>query len=121
MWSPDRLGPILGSRRLHPGQLPMISQGPSRRCPPARETAGARRRPRWPTPNCSPCCCAPALPGTLVLQLAQELLDAFGGLAGLLHAGPDELSASRAWAARAKRAELAAVLELARRVAGRAS
>ena len=29
--------------------------------------------------------------GTSVLQLAQRLLDAFGGLAGLLRAGPDEL------------------------------
>ena len=59
------------------------------------------------------------LAGTGVLQLAQNLLDAFGGLAGLLRAGPDELKRVRGLGGTAKRAEVAAVLELARRaVAG---
>lgn len=53
--------------------------------------------------------------GKHVLQLAQELLDHFGGLAGLLHAGLDELRAIKGLGGSAKRAELAAVLELARR------
>ncbi|MEP7302281.1 MAG: DNA repair protein RadC [Caldimonas sp.] len=58
------------------------------------------------------------LPGTSVLQLAQNLLDAFGGLTGLLRAGPDELKRVKGIGP-AKRAELAAVIELARRsVAG---
>ena len=57
--------------------------------------------------------------GTSVLTLAQELLDAFGGLPGLLHAGPDELKRVKGLRGPAKRAEMAAVLELARRsVAG---
>jgi DNA repair protein RadC len=57
--------------------------------------------------------------GTSVLQLAQNLLDAFGGLAGLLRAGPDELKRVKGLGGPAKRAEVAAVLELARRsVAG---
>ncbi len=59
------------------------------------------------------------LPGTGVLQLAQNLLDAFGGLAGLLRAGPDELKRVKGLGGPAKRAQVAAVLELARRsVAG---
>ncbi|HZV92802.1 MAG TPA: DNA repair protein RadC [Caldimonas sp.] len=59
------------------------------------------------------------LPGIGVLQLAQQLLDAFGGLAGLLRAGPDELGRVKGLGGTAKRAEMAAVLELARRsVAG---
>jgi DNA repair protein RadC len=54
-----------------------------------------------------------------VLQLAQNLLDAFGGLGGLLRAGPDELKRVKGLGGSAKRAEVAAVLELARRsVAG---
>ncbi len=53
--------------------------------------------------------------GKNVLQLAQELLDAFGGLAGLLRAGPDDLRRIKGLGGSAKRAELAAVLELARR------
>jgi len=58
------------------------------------------------------------LPGTSVLQLAQTLLDAFGGLAGLLRARPEQLKAVKGLGP-AKRAELSAVLELARRsVAG---
>jgi len=55
------------------------------------------------------------LPGTSVLQLAQNLLDAFGGLSGLLHAGTDELKRVKGLGGTAKRAEVAAVLELARR------
>ncbi len=53
-------------------------------------------------------------PGTSVLQLAQELLDAFGGVSPLLRAGPKELARFKGLGP-AKRAELAAVLELARR------
>lgn len=54
------------------------------------------------------------LKGTPVLQLAQQVLDAFGGPAGLLHARPDELRRVKGLGP-AKRAELAAVVELARR------
>jgi DNA repair protein RadC len=53
--------------------------------------------------------------GKNVLQLAQELLDGFGGLAGLLHAGLDDLKRIKGVGGTAKRAELTAVLELARR------
>jgi DNA repair protein RadC len=56
------------------------------------------------------------LPGKNVLQLSQELLDLFGGLAGLLHAGLDDLKRVKGLGGTAKRAELAAVLELSRRV-----
>ena len=49
-----------------------------------------------------------------VLQLAQQLLDHFKGLGGLLQAGPDELKCIKGLGP-AKRAELVAVLELARR------
>ncbi|MFT4196089.1 RadC family protein [Ottowia sp.] len=55
------------------------------------------------------------LPGTSVLQMAQQLLDEFGGIAGLLHAGPGDLKRVKGLGGTAKRAELAAVLELARR------
>ncbi len=54
------------------------------------------------------------LPGVSVLQLAQQLLDAFGGIAPLLRADPQELKRIKGLGP-AKRAELAAVLELARR------
>jgi DNA repair protein RadC len=54
------------------------------------------------------------LPGTSVLQLAESLLGTFGGLSGLLHARPDQLDAVKGLGP-AKRAEVAAVLELARR------
>ena len=54
------------------------------------------------------------LPGLSVLQLAQQMLDRFGGLAGLLHAGPNELKLVKGLGP-AKRAEMAAVIELARR------
>ena len=57
------------------------------------------------------------LAGKGVLQLAQELLDSqtgFGGIAGLLHASADDLQRIKGLGP-AKRAELIAVLELARR------
>ena len=54
------------------------------------------------------------LPGQGVLQLAQHLLDAFGGLAGLLHASATTCERVKGLGP-AKRAELAAVLEIARR------
>ena len=54
-------------------------------------------------------------PGRGVLQMAQEVLDSFGGIAGLLHTGLDELKKIKGLGGTAKRAELAAVLELARR------
>lgn len=53
--------------------------------------------------------------GCGVLQLAEELLQRFGGVAGLLHAGSQELRAVKGLGGTAKRAELLAVLELARR------
>lgn len=55
------------------------------------------------------------LAGKSVLQLAQELLQRFGGLRGLLNARLDELKQVKGLGGPAKRAELAAVLELARR------
>ena len=54
------------------------------------------------------------LPGISVLQLAARLLDEFGGLAGLLRAQPEQLERIKGIGP-AKRAEVAAVLELARR------
>jgi DNA repair protein RadC len=58
--------------------------------------------------------------GRGVLQMAQELLapkeqGGFGGIAGLLNAQLDELRQVKGMGGSAKRAELAAVLELARR------
>jgi DNA repair protein RadC len=58
------------------------------------------------------------LPGHGVLQLAQALLDIFGGLPGLLHARPDDLKRIKGLGP-AKRAEIAAVLEIARRALAR--
>jgi DNA repair protein RadC len=55
------------------------------------------------------------LPGLGVLQLAQALIDRFGGLAGLLHADVRALEGIKGLGP-AKRAEVAAVLEIARRV-----
>jgi DNA repair protein RadC len=52
--------------------------------------------------------------GMPVLDLAQKLLDAVGGLPGLLHAAPEALRPVRGLGP-AKRAELAAVMEMARR------
>jgi DNA repair protein RadC len=54
------------------------------------------------------------IPGKNVLQLAQELVDRFGGVAGLLHTPAEALKSVKGLGP-AKRAELVAVLELARR------
>ena len=54
------------------------------------------------------------LPGVSVLQLAQQMLDRFGGVPGLLRAKVDDLKAIKGMGP-AKRAEIAAVIELARR------
>jgi DNA repair protein RadC len=53
--------------------------------------------------------------GKGVFALAQELLDTFGGIAGLLHTSVDDLKRIKGLGGKAKRAELVAVLELARR------
>lgn len=53
--------------------------------------------------------------GKNVLSLAQELLDEFGGISGLLNTGADDLKRIKGLGGPAKRAELVAVLELARR------
>lgn len=58
------------------------------------------------------------VPGRSVLSLARDLLDAFGGVAGLLHASADDLAHARALGCQTRRAELVAVLELARRAVG---
>ncbi len=49
------------------------------------------------------------------LALAQELLDTFGGIAGLLNTSAEDLKRIKGLGGPAKRAELVAVLELARR------
>jgi DNA repair protein RadC len=49
-----------------------------------------------------------------VLQLAQQLLDRFDGIAGLLRAGVEDLKVIKGLGP-AKRAEIAAVIEIARR------
>ena len=54
------------------------------------------------------------LAGESVLALSQRLLESSGGLCGLLHAQPADLARVRGLGP-AKRAEIAAVLELARR------
>ena len=54
------------------------------------------------------------MPGKNVLQLAQELLDQFGGITGLLNTPPEQLKKIKGLGP-AKQAELMAVLELARR------
>lgn len=53
--------------------------------------------------------------GQSVLQLAQSLLKRFHGLAGLLQASHQDLRSIKGMGGTAKRAELAAVLELSRR------
>ena len=53
--------------------------------------------------------------GKGVLQLAQELLDAFGGIAGLLSTTAEDLKRIKGLGGPAKRSQLIAVLELARR------
>ena len=54
------------------------------------------------------------LPGKNALQMGQELLDKFGGVAGLLHTSADSLKSIKGLGP-AKRAEIVAVLELSRR------
>ena len=54
------------------------------------------------------------LRGAGVLQMAQQLLDTFGGLGGLMSAGADDLKRVKGLGP-AKRSELVAVLEIARR------
>ena len=54
------------------------------------------------------------LPGKNALQMGQELLNTYGGVAGLLHTGPQALESIKGLGP-AKRAEIVAVLELARR------
>jgi DNA repair protein RadC len=54
------------------------------------------------------------LPGKNALQMGQELLNTFGGVTGLLHTGPEALKSIKGLGP-AKRAEIVAVLELARR------
>ena len=53
-------------------------------------------------------------PGVSVLQLAQQLLDRCGGVRGLIHTDADDLRAIKGLGP-AKRAEIGAVAELARR------
>lgn len=53
--------------------------------------------------------------GRGVLQMAQELLQTFGGIGGLLQTGADDLKRIKGLGGSAKRAELLAVMELARR------
>jgi len=53
--------------------------------------------------------------GKGVFALAQELVDTFGGLAGLLHTSAEDLKRVKGLGGAAKRAELVAVLELSRR------
>jgi DNA repair protein RadC len=53
--------------------------------------------------------------GRSVLQMAQDVLERFGGLAGLLHASGEQLRAIHGLGGPAKRSELLAVMELARR------
>jgi DNA repair protein RadC len=56
--------------------------------------------------------------GNNVLQLAQQLLERFGGLAGLLQTGAEDLKSIKGMGGSTKRSELLAVLELARRAMG---
>ena len=55
------------------------------------------------------------LAGKGVMALAQELVDGFGGLAGLLHTDARDLGKVKGLGGPAKRSQLVAVLELARR------
>lgn len=55
------------------------------------------------------------LAGKSVLHLAQELLETFDGIAGLLNTSADDLKKIKGLGGSAKRAELIAVLELSRR------
>jgi len=53
--------------------------------------------------------------GKDVFALAQELLDTFDGISGLLHTGAEDLKRIKGLGGTAKRAQLIGVLELARR------
>lgn len=53
--------------------------------------------------------------GRSVLKMAQELLDRFGGLSGLLNTTSEDLKGFKGLGGTAKRAELIAVLEVSRR------
>jgi len=53
--------------------------------------------------------------GKGVLQMAEEVLATFGGIAGLLHTAAEDLKPIKGLGGPAKRAELVAVMELARR------
>jgi len=55
------------------------------------------------------------VPGKNVFELAHELLTHFHGFAGLIHASVQELAAIKGLGGNAKRAQLAGVLEMARR------
>lgn len=57
-------------------------------------------------------------PGKTVHSLAQSLLEKFGGIAGLLYASSDGLAQVHGLGGASRRAELLAVLELARRALG---
>jgi DNA repair protein RadC len=54
-------------------------------------------------------------PGTGVLELANQLLERFQGLSGLLGTGLDGLKSVRGLGGNAKRSQLVAIMELARR------
>ena len=96
----------------------------NRHCPMLLKDQPASTRPREKMLTLGPSSLADAellalllrtgLRGVSVVQLAQQMLDAFGGVAPLLQAGPEELKRIKGLGP-AKRAELAAVLELARR------
>ena len=58
------------------------------------------------------------LPGKNALQMGQELVDTFGGVAGLLHTSAEDLKRIKGLGP-AKRSEIVAVLELARRALAR--
>ena len=56
--------------------------------------------------------------GRGVLEMARELMESFGGINGLLHAGAADLKRIKGLGGPAKRSQLLAVLEIARRAMG---
>ena len=70
--------------------------------------------PRSATPSCWPSFCVPGVAGLSAVDLARELLSAFGGLRSLLSADVERFCAAKGLG-RAKYAQLQAVLELSRR------
>ncbi len=91
------------------------------RIPSALEAASARAsgcsraaRRRFPMPSSSRCCCAPASAAAARSTSRATCIVRFGGVAGLLAAPAAEVAAVRG-VGPAKVAELAAVVELARR------